>query len=122
MQRHRTYPRGCTTGLAPCAAGTSATATRSIRPQRSLGTGERAASLCGVRPGVGLRSALGWGRWASRRQAWAEAVEAFDFATAAADALVRRQLTRQDKEVWLQAVATMPALAAVALIRNGAPE
>jgi hypothetical protein len=69
----------------------------------------------GVVAEVGLRCGLSWGEWASRRRAWAEATEAFQFAADGAEQLVHRQLTRRDKQTWLRAIRTMPAAAAFAL-------
>lgn len=74
----------------------------------------------GVVAEVGLRCGLSWGQWASHRQAWTEATDAFHFAAEAAEQLVRRQLTRRDKQTWLRAIRTMPAAAAFALSQTGA--
>jgi hypothetical protein len=74
----------------------------------------------GVVAEVGLLCGLSWGTWASGRRAWAEAAEAFQFAADAAEQLVRRQLTRWDKQTWLRAIRTMPAAAAFALCQAGA--
>lgn len=73
----------------------------------------------GVAAEVELRCGLSWGEWASRRQAWAEATVAFEFAGDAAEQLVRRQLSRRDKETWLRAVGAMSAAAAFALCQTG---
>jgi len=73
----------------------------------------------GVVAEVGLRCGLNWGKWASGRRAWAEAAEAFQFAADAAEQLVRRQLTRWNKQALLRDIRTMPA-AAFALCQTGA--
>lgn len=68
---------------------------------------------------VGLRSGLGWSGWAAAQERWREAVEAFDHAVAAADLLERGQVRRTDREVWLRAVAEIPARSASVYCRLG---
>jgi hypothetical protein len=70
---------------------------------------------------VGLRCGLDWGDWAAAQGTWQQAVEAFDNAVAAADLLVRGQVRRTDREVWLRAVAEAPATSAYAYRRLSEP-
>ena len=70
-------------------------------------------------PEVALHCALSWADWAMQRESPEEAAEAFDAAAAAADRLLRRQLRRSDREVWLRAVGPMPVDSAFVLRRLG---
>ena len=76
----------------------------------------------GVVAEVGLVCGLGWGDWAVAQGAWREAAEAFDNAVAAADLLVRGQVRRTDREVWLRAVAEAPTTSAYVYCRLGEPD
>jgi CHAT domain-containing protein len=69
----------------------------------------------------GLLAASNWGGWASRRGAWLEAVEAYQFGLEAMDRLFRAQLLRRHKETWLLAARGLPARAAYALAASGDP-
>jgi CHAT domain-containing protein/tetratricopeptide (TPR) repeat protein len=84
----------------------------------------RAACEYGLRLAVEevLETARAWGDWATLRLAWREAAEAYSFGLEAVDRLVRAQLLRQNKEVWLQAAQGLPARAAYAFAKNGEPE
>ena len=56
-----------------------------------------------------FRAALSWGGWATRREEWAEAAEAYRFGVAAAHRLFEAQLQREDTETMLRlAAACMP--------------
>jgi CHAT domain-containing protein len=68
---------------------------------------------------AGLSSARTWGEWALQRQAWDEAVEAFDYACQACEQLVRIQLVRRSKEAWLRESQGLAAQAAYARARAG---
>ena len=66
-----------------------------------------------------LRSALLWGGWAFSRRAWEEAIEAYDLGQKASERLVRIQLLRSTKELWLGEAQALAAHAAYALAKNG---
>jgi tetratricopeptide (TPR) repeat protein len=68
-------------------------------------------------PNVELLVARNWGRFATSREAWEEAAEAYRHAVSATEELFRRQLVRSDKEAWLALAAPVPAMAAYALAR-----
>jgi len=68
---------------------------------------------------VALGAARNWGNWASRRESWQEASEAYGYALQAAPQLLRTQLLREHKEVWLYAAQGIPTFAAVVLGRLG---
>jgi tetratricopeptide (TPR) repeat protein len=60
-----------------------------------------------------------WGGWATQRESWDEAVEAYGFASTAMQFLFRTQLTRSHKETWLQEATGLPSHAAYALAMTG---
>ena len=64
-------------------------------------------------------AATSWGNWAARRQAWAEAAEAYCQALDIAQRLFRVQLLRSQKEAWLAQSQGVPGEAAYALVRLG---
>jgi CHAT domain-containing protein len=66
-----------------------------------------------------LKSALSWGGWAFRREAWEEAAEAYGLGQLATEQLVRIQLLRSTKELWLKEASTLSANAAYALSKSG---
>ena len=63
----------------------------------------------------GLRASLSWGAWATGREEWAEAAEAYTFGMAAAHRLFQVQLVRAHTETMLRLTTTMHASAAYAL-------
>jgi CHAT domain-containing protein/tetratricopeptide (TPR) repeat protein len=67
-------------------------------------------------------AATSWGDWAVRRQAWAEAAEAYGQALDIARRLFRVQLLRAQKEAWLAQSQGVPGEAAYALFRLGRPQ
>ena len=70
-------------------------------------------------PNVELVLARNWGRFATLREAWPEAAEAYRHAVNATEELFRRQPVRADQEAWLALAAPVPAMAAYALARAG---
>jgi CHAT domain-containing protein len=60
-------------------------------------------------PGVALASGQQWGEWAASRQAYAEADEAYQVATAAAATLYAGQSSSEHTEVWLGEATTLAA-------------
>ncbi|MFF2367857.1 hypothetical protein ACFVU0_34795 [Streptomyces sp. NPDC058122] len=61
---------------------------------------------------VRMAAARAWGMWACARAQHVEAVEAFGHAAEAMERLVRTQSTRAFVEIWLSALAEIPANAA----------
>lgn len=100
-------------------ASTATTTGCALGPPTSAAYRDGCRLAAGVAAELELRCGLSWGEWASRRQAWTEATAAFEFAGDAAEQLVRRQLSRRDKETWLRAVGAIPAAAAFALCQTG---
>jgi tetratricopeptide (TPR) repeat protein len=72
-----------------------------------------------IAPSSALGAANTWARWAAEREAWAEAVEAYRLGIEAVRLMLKRQLSRGHKEVWLGKARELTALAAVALARSG---
>jgi hypothetical protein len=68
-----------------------------------------------------MRCGLNWGDWSLRRQAWAQAHEAYGAARVAADRLLGQHLARRDVETRLSAVGSMPAQAAYARCQTDEP-
>src|SRR5262249_9205194 len=66
-----------------------------------------------------LRASLSWGAWATRREEWAEAAEAFTLAVTAAHQLFQVQLVREHTETMLRLASASHASAAYALVRSG---
>jgi CHAT domain-containing protein len=66
-----------------------------------------------------LRAARNWGRWASQREAWAEAGRAYGYGMAAIEHLYRVQLTRRAKATWLREARGLPTRAAYAQAHAG---
>jgi CHAT domain-containing protein len=66
-----------------------------------------------------LQGALNWCETMVRCGDWATAVEAFEIAQAAADNLLRLQLTREHQNVWLEESNPLHGLGAYALARLG---
>ena len=65
-----------------------------------------------------LNSATNWLFWAFRRQAWAEVVQAYDYAFKASTRLVQTQLTRQHQTLWLKKSQGLAAHAAYAFAKQ----
>jgi CHAT domain-containing protein len=68
---------------------------------------------------AGLIAARNWGGWASQRQRWNEAEQAYDYALTALDQLFRTQIGRRHKETWLHEAQGVPAAAAYARAEQG---
>jgi tetratricopeptide (TPR) repeat protein len=66
-----------------------------------------------------LSTARSWGDWASARDSWPEAAEAYGLALEAAHRAFGIQLVRADKETWLKEAHDLPALAAHAYVASG---
>lgn len=66
-----------------------------------------------------LSAARLWGDWATERDDWSEAAEAYGYALEATQRLFRTQLLREDKETWLADSQGLPAEAAYAMFRAG---
>lgn len=66
-----------------------------------------------------LSAARLWGDWATERDDWGEAAEAYGYALEATQRLFRTQLLREDKETWLADSQGLPAEAAYAMFRAG---
>jgi hypothetical protein len=87
---------------------------------RTTATGRfREACALGLErsPSDALHTARDWGAYASLREAWDEAREAYGQGLAAIDELLRRQLLRESKVTWLRAAQGLAAEAAYALAR-----
>jgi len=84
-----------------------------------VATYRQAARLWTLAPEWAFAAARVWGQWASDRQSWPEAVEAYGFASDALDQLVRTQLSRSHKENWLQDAQGMLARIAFARAKVG---
>jgi tetratricopeptide (TPR) repeat protein len=69
-----------------------------------------------------LGAARAWGEWAATTDRWTEAAEAYGYGLSAIDLLFRRQLQRDEKEVWLRRARGLAVDAAFALAAIGAPE
>ena len=91
------------------------------RPVRQAVTVYRAAIRDGLTGSLesAHSAAISWGDWAVRRQAWAEAAEAYCQALDIARRLFRLQLLRSQKETWLAQSQGIPGKAAYALVRLG---
>ncbi|WP_129630006.1 CHAT domain-containing protein [Candidatus Oscillochloris fontis] len=74
-----------------------------------------------VAPEVALTASQTWGRWASARAAWDEAVRAFETGLVTIEQLHRSQLRRSDQEAWLHDARGLHIQAAYALVRLGQP-
>ncbi|NCC34769.1 MAG: CHAT domain-containing protein, partial [Chloroflexia bacterium] len=72
-------------------------------------------------PEVALTAAQSWGRWASERMAWGEAIQAFEAGIATVEQLHRTQLRRSESETWLSEACGLHMHAAYALIQTGTP-
>jgi CHAT domain-containing protein/tetratricopeptide (TPR) repeat protein len=66
-----------------------------------------------------LRASRNWGNWASTREEWEEATQAFDYGLVASERLFRIQLLRTSKEAWLREARGLHARAAYALAKLG---
>jgi tetratricopeptide (TPR) repeat protein len=71
---------------------------------------------------IALEASAAWGGWATERRSWPEAAQAYGFGITCAQRLFEAQAVRADKEVWLIAVANLPAHAAFAFTRAGMPD
>ncbi len=63
-----------------------------------------------------------WGRWASGREAWVEAADAYARAIDVVRRLFRMQLFNSHKEMWLRLSQGLPGEAAYAMVRAGRTE
>jgi tetratricopeptide (TPR) repeat protein len=72
-----------------------------------------------IAPSSALGAANTWARWAAGREAWDETVEAYRLGIEAVRLMLKRQLSRGHKEVWLGKARELTALATVALARSG---
>ena len=72
-------------------------------------------------PEVALESCRAWGAWAMHRQAWGEAVRAYEYGINAVERLCRAQLLRRSTESWLRKVQGLYCQAALALTLNDDP-
>lgn len=81
----------------------------------------RAACTTGLQAGLewALAAALQWGDWALAGREWDEAANGYRFALDAIDKLFRRQLSRDEQEMWLSRVRGLPGRAAYALSQVG---
>jgi CHAT domain-containing protein len=68
---------------------------------------------------VALGSARAWGDWASQREEWQEAAEAYDLARQAVARLLEAQLVRPARESWLRDAQALPSREAFARLRTG---
>jgi CHAT domain-containing protein/tetratricopeptide (TPR) repeat protein len=66
---------------------------------------------------LALRAAFDWATWAAARGSWEEAAQAYQYGLAASDRLVRTQLARGRKEMWLRSAQELPTRAAFALAK-----
>jgi hypothetical protein len=71
-----------------------------------------------VRLEVGLGSASNWLYNVFRREAWAEVVQAYDYAFKAGTRLIQTQLTRQHQTLWLKESQGLAAHTAYALAQQ----
>jgi CHAT domain-containing protein len=69
--------------------------------------------------GAMLDIAREWGDWATQRQAWPEAVRAYEYALTAVDSRYRVQVLRTSQDQWLEEVRGLHAAAAYAHARAG---
>jgi tetratricopeptide (TPR) repeat protein len=69
-------------------------------------------------PTVVVHAARGWGDWALSRRAFGEAAEAYASGLEAMQSLFRAQLTRAQKETWLEAAQGLPLVAAYAAAKG----
>jgi len=67
----------------------------------------------------GLTYSMAWGNWASRRESWSEAAEAYGYGLRAMEQLFRAQLTRTNKELRVRDAQGLAAAAAYALAKSG---
>jgi hypothetical protein len=70
-------------------------------------------------PKVALRAARHAGDWYGEIENWEQSVAAYQRGLEAADQLLQVQLSRQDKETWLAAIADLPSQAAYANAETG---
>jgi hypothetical protein len=97
------------------------TRTGNVRDPRAASKTFRQACRRGldVRPEQVLKIGNSWGAWALERAAWKEAAEAFGFGLEATERLLRPQLLRASKELWLRDAQQLHVLAADAFARSG---
>lgn len=67
----------------------------------------------------GLRCARSWGDWELGLGAWTEAAHAYSYAEQISERLLRAQLFRRGKELWLADVQGIPGKKAFALAKSG---
>jgi CHAT domain-containing protein len=80
---------------------------------------EAARTSMGLAADARLTAARAWGDWALDRKSWSEAVEAYECANQASELLVRTQLVRGSKELWLRETQGLYARFAFALAKLG---
>jgi hypothetical protein len=83
-------------------------------------TAYRAATTAGLErlPEQAIGSADSWGSWATSRESYREAAEAYGYGLQAMVQLFRTQLTRAHKELWLRDAQGMPVRAAYARAKS----
>jgi hypothetical protein len=81
----------------------------------------RAAITAGLErlPEQAIGSADSWGSWATSRESFREAAEAYGYGQQAMEQLFRTQLTRTHKEQWLRDAQGLPVRAAYARAQSG---
>ncbi len=65
-----------------------------------------------------LRASRNWGIWAIERQSWSEAIQAYSYGIEAMNDLLKIQLQRDDKEIWLYDAEKLYIPAAYAYLRS----
>jgi CHAT domain-containing protein/tetratricopeptide (TPR) repeat protein len=75
------------------------------------------ACVSGLDGAVGwaLQAASSWSEWAFQRRSWAEAASAGEYGLTTMDRVLRVQLVREHKEIWIRAAEGIPARTAYAL-------
>jgi len=66
-----------------------------------------------------LGAAYKWCQWAFELRKWDEVIEAYEWVETFREHLIRIQILRQSKEVWLEELQGLPDLAAYAFAQNG---
>jgi hypothetical protein len=70
-------------------------------------------------PAACMDGARNWGQWATSRQSWEEAAEAYGYGLDAMGRLFRSQLLRRHKETWLTEAQGLPGRTAFARAKAG---
>ncbi|MFB7949289.1 CHAT domain-containing protein [Kitasatospora phosalacinea] len=95
---------------------------RALRARARAAYGAVRAPGAAVGPETLVQLAVNQGEWAEQRRDWAEAVLWFEQALTAVDDLLLTQGARQHKESWLHLGRGLSARAALAALRDGAPD